>query len=691
MSIVFDAEGIVIGERAKLEQIAQQYLNDQEAKEMNYSLEAKINEDGNLEFKAQVVGRNFHTPDVENVIERYLDNEVECYKLWGTTDGCWEQYTNDTEGRFYKQWYVDDYTNGAKKVFFDDYDEAKAYAMNIIKNNPGYVEGLEESGMDEEEYFVENFLDYLELNQAPVQIVNITRVNPEDVVNTDMYNEDIPTTEKGNYIGKYQNLVIPMGFHDKIVDVEYFYPDNLSLLDDNSSFCCVEDSMSSMDWYPEITGYLVRFVAKQNFKIEKGKSIGMIFENLEDAQTKLASYYEKLEIEGDDYSQCDLGDRYFNGNGVDKNYELAAKWYKKAAEQGNAFAQSNLGLCYEFGHGLQQDYTLAAEWYKKAAEQGNAHAQWCFGNCCYNGNGVEQDYTLATEWYKKAAEQGNANAQCSLGYNYFVGNGVEQDYTLATEWFKKAAEQGNANAQCNLGYNYYVGNGVEQSYTLAANWWQKAAEQGNAIAQSNLGECYENGYGVEKDISQAVMWYKKSAEQGFEVAIKWLEEHPNTDEDKDKEEKERYERADWAFTIACGTFNEGNPEKESDFKEAFDLFSEAAELGYAEAMAYMGVMYRNGFVVEKDDAKAAEWYQKAIDTGGRTLLTSLAYNNLGTLYQRGEGVKKDLEKARDLFQMAVDKDHNDRAKQHLEETIKELNKKANEIPIEICIVSENDE
>ena len=223
MSIVFDAEGIVIGERAKLEQIAQQYLNDQEAKEMNYSLEAKINEDGNLEFKAQGVGRNFHTPDVENVIERYLDNEVECYKLWGTTDGTWVQYTNDTEGRFYKQWYVDDYTHGAKKVFFDDYDEAKAYAMNIIKNNSGYVEGLEESGMGEEEYFDENFLEYLELNQAPVQIVNITRVNPEDVVNTDMYNEDIPTTEKGNYKGKYQNLVIPMGFHDKIVDVEYFF------------------------------------------------------------------------------------------------------------------------------------------------------------------------------------------------------------------------------------------------------------------------------------------------------------------------------------------------------------------------------------------------------------------------------------------------------------------------------------
>ncbi len=185
MSVVFDAEGIVIGERAKLEQIAERYLNDQEAKEMNYSLEAKINEDGNLEFTAQGVGRQFQTPDVENVIERYLDNEVECYKLWGCTDGCWDQYTNDTEGRFYKQWYVEDFANKAKKVFFDDYEEAKSYAMNIIKNDPEYVANLEKSGMDEEEFFDENFFDYLDFNQEPIKIVEVYDSNDDPKIELD--------------------------------------------------------------------------------------------------------------------------------------------------------------------------------------------------------------------------------------------------------------------------------------------------------------------------------------------------------------------------------------------------------------------------------------------------------------------------------------------------------------------------
>ena len=155
MSVVYEVEGIVIGERAKLETIAEQYLNDAESKENGYTLEAKINEEGNLEFKAQGVGRHWEVPELENIINKYLDDDVECYKLWGTTDGCWNQYTNDTEGRFYKQWYVDDYTHDAPKVFFDDFDEAKAYAMQIIKNNPEYVQGLEESGMNEDDYFDE--------------------------------------------------------------------------------------------------------------------------------------------------------------------------------------------------------------------------------------------------------------------------------------------------------------------------------------------------------------------------------------------------------------------------------------------------------------------------------------------------------------------------------------------------------
>lgn len=642
MSVVFDVEGIVIGERAKLEQIAQQYLNDQEAKEMNYSLEAKINEEGNLEFKAQGVGRNFHTPDVENVIERYLDNEVECYKLWGTTDGTWVQYTNDTEGRFYKQWYVDDYTHGAKKVFFDDYDEAKAYAMNIIKNNPGYVEGLEESGMDEEEYFEENFLAYLELNQVPVQIVNITRVNPEDVVNTDMYNEDIPTTEKGNYKGKYQNLVIPMGFHDKIVDVEYFFPENLRLLDDDSTICFIEDSMSGMDWYPEITGYLVRFVEEQNFKIEKGKSIGMIFENLEDAQAKLAWMENNFSFSSEPQHNDDL----LNSLHIENNQEVEFSLPPGVVPVDDDFnvEQYNVSQRYLMN---ANDINSIISILRFVAEADYSEIK--VKNC--------EEVTIPGDMLVTLTDMPNNG----LLFLYGLSNLPEDCYPLLIEGIK--SNKVNVRISEDNSIPYYL-----KQFTMIL-----CLEK-----DESLPECLSD---IDFQICDIDDFKESSLPPGVEPVDDnqdgFFAPPPGAEVVNDlsnlEDDKEKYERADWAFTIGYGIFNEGNPEKESDYKEAYDLFSEAAELGYAEAMAYMGVMYRNGFVVEKDDAKAAEWYQKAIDTGGKTLLTSLAYNNLGILYQRGEGVEQDYVKARDLFQKAVNVDHNDRAQQHLDEMNQLLN------------------
>ena len=505
MSVVYDVEGIVIGDRAKLEKIAEQYLNDPEAKEMNYSLEAKINDEGNLVFTGQGVGRNMTAPEVEKIIDKYLDDDVECYKLWGSTDGCWDQYTNDTEGKYYKQWYVEDFTHNAPKVFFDSFEEAKAYAMQIIKNNPQYVQGLEESGQDEEEYFDEVDLEYLVLNEAPVQIVETMRASANDAVD----------------------------------------PNNDSV----------------------------------------------------DAETLFVT-----------------GCNYYYGRGVAKDLKLSAEYFEKAALLGHSGAQNNLGNAY------------------------------------YNGLGVQQNYELAAKWFQKAAEQGDINAQNNLGYVYDNGIGVQQDCDLAVDWFWKAAAGGNVLAQNNLGEAYFKGRGIEQDYEKAFEWFKEAARMDNPSAQCKVAKCYENGYGVEKDLVQAVKWYKESAENGYEPAKQWLDSHPDEIKEANRleYEAELRERAEVFFGIAKQEFNEGNPANDEDCKEAYELFSDSARDGYAESMSYLGVMYRNGFVVEKDDAKAAEWYQKAIDTGGDTLLTSMAYNNLGILYFNGQGVERNLEKAKEL-------------------------------------------
>ena len=47
---------------------------------------------------------------------------------------------------------------------------------------------------------------------------------------------------------------------------------------------------------------------------------------------------------------------YYNGLGVEKDYQKAKEWYEKAAAQGNARAQTNLGDMYYNGEGVSQNY-----------------------------------------------------------------------------------------------------------------------------------------------------------------------------------------------------------------------------------------------------------------------------------------------------------------------------------------------
>ena len=106
---------------------------------------------------------------------------------------------------------------------------------------------------------------------------------------------------------------------------------------------------------------------------------------------------------------------------------------------------------------------------------------------------------------------------------------------------------------------------------------------------------------------------------------------------------------------------------DDDFEQARQCFLQAVSEGHAEAMTYLGYMYRKGLGVCRDDAKAAALYQQAIDTGGDTLLTSTAYNNLGVLYQKGEGVEQDLHKAKELFEQSITMDGSEDSKRHLQE------------------------
>jgi len=126
-----------------------------------------------------------------------------------------------------------------------------------------------------------------------------------------------------------------------------------------------------------------------------------------------------------------------------------------------------------------------------------------------------------------------------------------------------------------------------------------AARLGNVDAQRALGRIYERGSLDGSIPEDALYWYRRAAENGDTVSQRQL--------------------GYWHATGAAGGAK----------GEGYAWFLKAAENGDAYAQHSLGMMYAFGRDVEKNDAKAQEWFQKAAAQEYRD-----AYGALGQLHRR---------------------------------------------------------
>jgi hypothetical protein len=139
-------------------------------------------------------------------------------------------------------------------------------------------------------------------------------------------------------------------------------------------------------------------------------------------------------------AQYQLGNMYYLGDGVRRDYSQAEFWFRKAAEQGDPDSQFMLGGLYHFGQGVPQDSAQAFAWIMKAAKQGHGDAEFFISTCYGKGWGVAKDDAQGMAWLRKGAEQGHFNSQFILGRAYDAGDfGVPQDYAEAYFWLDLAA------------------------------------------------------------------------------------------------------------------------------------------------------------------------------------------------------------------------------------------------------------
>lgn len=378
----------------------------------------------------------------------------------------------------------------------------------------------------------------------------------------------------------------------------------------------------------------------------------------------------------------------------------AVEWYQKAAIKGYADAQEMLGFCYFYGYGTENNYQEAVKWFRKAAKHNIIKSCIYLGFCYYDGLGVKKDNSKGKTWFGKAAKLGDQTAK----YMMILCNGDDnhqmnqEDLLRIRDWCEQKNESGLV--QYMLANCYYYGCGVEQDFVEAANWFEKAQKCSFLYPNSQymLGKCYEDGTGVEKSESKAMNYYRhafdlghilsgcklghyylnhyidgyykirdffiKGAESGLPDAQYGLglyfcgsELHRNRD-DSDESDDLYYKQAVKWFSLAS---DQGHVEAKcrlgrlylygqgvkKDENKAFELFSQSAEKGCAEANYWLGNYYRN----KEEYEEAVNWYRKGAQEGHSDAITEL-----GKCYHYGRGVDIDYDEAIRLYRKAYEHD-----------------------------------
>ncbi|MEP9358112.1 tetratricopeptide repeat protein [Sphingomonas sp. KR3-1] len=139
-----------------------------------------------------------------------------------------------------------------------------------------------------------------------------------------------------------------------------------------------------------------------------------------------------------------------------------------------------------------------------------------------------------------------------------------------------------AEAQAVLGQMLLDAGDARQGFA----WFNKAAAQGHLMALNMVGRCYDLGWGTRIDKARAAECFRIAAERGLDWGM-----------------------YNYATALALGA---GLTE---DKAAALAWFQKAAAMGNAKAINYVGSFHEDGWVVERDLARAAECYARAAEGG----------------------------------------------------------------------------
>ncbi len=206
-------------------------------------------------------------------------------------------------------------------------------------------------------------------------------------------------------------------------------------------------------------------------------------------------------------------------------------WLCAAAARGRAHAMSEVGLRYSNGAGVERDFVKAAQWFEQALEAGDVSAGTLLAECYLLGKGVTKNQTKAIALLQDAAAARDPRAMDQLANCYHKGIGVEQDDREAFRLYQTAARSNYLDSTGNLGVLYLTSDqtdlGKDQTARAqrAVGLFRDGAKQNNALCMFLYARCFELGTGVQASMSEATDWYRRAAEAGNRPAQEWCRQH----------------------------------------------------------------------------------------------------------------------------------------------------------------------
>lgn len=306
-----------------------------------------------------------------------------------------------------------------------------------------------------------------------------------------------------------------------------------------------------------------------------------------------------------------MGNFYYSGIAIEKDYAKAMFWYKQSLEQGNISAACNLAYMYAEGRGVEKNISLAIEILNQFMNLNYAPVICTLG-LIYK---LKNDCKSAFHLFQEAAKLGDANAEFMYAQYLLSGEYCEKDIKKGIKFMKSSANHGNARANYFMAAQYEHGYdevGIEMSNKKALKCYLIAAKKGYKKSIKKLGNIYGKGLlDINKNLKESFKWYLILAEKGSKIG---------------------------AFNVAYYYANGLGTKKNNT--EAVRWYTIAAEKGSSAAMNNLAICYENGNGIGKNKEKALELYQEAAKAGNL-----VAANNLSLCYENGNGVPKNPEKA----------------------------------------------